>query len=285
MARYDLPDEAWTLIQPLLPAHPASPRAGRPWAAHRMIINGMFWGLCSGAPWHDLPERYGPWKTVYNRFNLWSKSGVINIIFNRLLSSFDSHDLADWSATALDGSNIRALKCAAGAPKKQPDIAGDNGLGRSRGGFGTKIHMATDGSGLPLNIVLSPGQVYESQCAQRLLDGIGVHRQNGSMKRCGHVVQADRAYSGHTLRNELINKGIKTITPRKFNQKMESDGRLRLDRDACRNRNRNRNVVERCFGRLKEYRRIATRYDKTARNYLAMVNLGCIRLIYQRLCN
>ena len=60
MARYDLPDEAWTLIQPLLPAEPATPRAGRPWAEHRMIINGMFWVLCSGAPWRDLPERYGP---------------------------------------------------------------------------------------------------------------------------------------------------------------------------------------------------------------------------------
>ncbi|HBQ5644550.1 TPA: transposase, partial [Klebsiella variicola] len=83
MARYDLPDEAWDIIQPLLPAQPATPRAGRPWAEHRMIINGMFWVLCSGAPWRDLPERYGPWKTVYNRFNRWSKSGVINIIFNR----------------------------------------------------------------------------------------------------------------------------------------------------------------------------------------------------------
>ncbi|EFW54683.1 Transposase [Shigella boydii ATCC 9905] len=66
--------------------------------------------------------------------------------------------------------------------KKHPDIDGDNGLGRSRGGFGTKIHLATDGSGLPLNIVLSPGQAHESQFAQRLLDGIGVQRQNGSMK-------------------------------------------------------------------------------------------------------
>ncbi|WP_238585201.1 transposase, partial [Shigella flexneri] len=65
------------------------------------------------------------------------------------------------------------------------------------------------------------------------------------------------------------------------NEKMASDGRAQLDRDAyC-----NRNVVERCFGRLKEYRRIATRYDKTARNYLAMVKLGCIRLFYQRLRN
>ncbi|MGX8940050.1 IS5 family transposase [Symbiopectobacterium sp. Eva_TO] len=281
MARYDLPDEAWAIIQPLLPAEPATPQAGRPWAEHRMIINGMFWVLCSGAPWRDLPERYGPWKTVYNRFNRWSKSGVINIIFNKLLSLLDAHGLVDWSATALDGSNIRALKCAAGAPKKHPDITGDNGLGRSRGGFGTKIHMATDGSGLPLNIVLSPGQAHESQFALRLLDGIGVQRQNGSMKRRGHAVLADKAYSGHVLRNKLKNRGIKTVISRKSTEKMAVDGRSKLDRDAY----RNRNVVERCFGRLKEYRRIATRYDKMARNYLAMLKLGCIRLFYQRLCN
>lgn len=103
-----------------LPAEPATPRAGRPWAEHRMIINGMFWVLCSGAPWRDLPERYGPWKTVYNRFNRWSKSGVINIIFNRLLTLLDANNLIDWSATALDGSNIRALRCAAGAQKNIP---------------------------------------------------------------------------------------------------------------------------------------------------------------------
>lgn len=69
MARYDLPDGAWTIIKPLLPPEPATRRAGRPWAEHRKIINGMFRGLCSGAPWRDLPERYGPWKTVYNRLN------------------------------------------------------------------------------------------------------------------------------------------------------------------------------------------------------------------------
>ena len=127
MARYDLPDEAWTIIKPLLLPELATQRAGRPWAEHRKIINGMFWVLCSGAPWRDLPERYGPWKTVYNRFNRWSKSGVINIIFNRLLLLLDANGFVDWSATALDGSNIQALKCAAGAQKKHPDIDGDNG--------------------------------------------------------------------------------------------------------------------------------------------------------------
>jgi transposase len=100
-------------------------------------------------------------------------------------------------------------------------------------------------------------------------------------KRRGHAVLADKAYSGHDLRNELKSKGIKIVIPRKSNEKLTSAGRSVLDSNAC----RNRNVVERCFGRLKEYRRIATRYDKTARNYLAMVKLGCIRLFYQRLCN
>ncbi len=165
--------------------------------------------------------------------------------------------------------------------KKHPDITGDNSLGRSRSGFGTKIHLATDGSSLPLNIVLSPGQAHESQFAQRLLDGIGIQRHNGSMKRRDHVVLADKAYSGHALSNELKNNGIKAVIPRKLNGKMASDGRSPLDRDAY----RKRGVVERCFGRQKEYRRIATRYDKTASNYLAMVKLGCIRLFYRKLCN
>jgi len=101
------------------------------------------------------------------------------------------------------------------------------------------------------------------------------------MKRRAYAVLADKAYSGHALRNVLKNKGIKIVIPRKSNEKMASDGRSQLARDAY----RNRNVVERCFGHLKEYRRIATRYDKTARNYLAMVKLGCIRLFYQRLYN
>lgn len=130
--------------------------------------------------------------------------------------------------------------------------------------------------------MVSPGQAHESRFALRLLDDIGVQRQNGSMKRRGYAVLADKDYSGHALRNELKRKGIKVIIPpRKANEKMASDRRLPLDRDT----RRNRNVVVRCFGRLKEYRRIATCYDKTARNYLSMVKPVCIRLFCKTLRN
>ncbi|CBJ79301.1 transposase [Xenorhabdus bovienii str. Jollieti] len=99
--------------QPCLPlVH--SELAGRLHVEYRRVMNGVFW---VGAPWHDLPERYGPWKTVYNRFNRGSKSGIIDKIFNRLLSVLDEKGLIDWSEICLDGSNIRISKDAAGAKK------------------------------------------------------------------------------------------------------------------------------------------------------------------------
>ncbi len=83
-------------------------------------MNGIFWVLCSGAPWRDLPERYGQWKTIYNHFNRWSKTGVMNSIFNKLLHILDEKALIDWDVIALDGSNVRALKAAADAKKNIP---------------------------------------------------------------------------------------------------------------------------------------------------------------------
>jgi transposase len=134
---------------------------------------------------------------------------------------------------------------------------------------------------LPLNVVLSGGQAHESQYALRLLDGIGVQRKNGFMKRRGKAVLADKGYSSKQLRNHLKNNGIKAIIPYKSNEKASSDGRTRFDGQTY----RRRNVVERSFGFLKENRRIATRYEKMARNYLSMVKLGCIRLFFRRLFN
>ncbi|MEH0875758.1 IS5 family transposase [Pectobacterium cacticida] len=274
MARYDFPDEAWTLISPMLPPERGSSKGGRPYFAHRRVMNGIFWVPCSGAPWRDLPERYGHWKTIYNRFNRWSKTGVMNSIFNKLLQILDEKALIDWDVIALDGSNVRALKAAAGAQKKHPDELEDHGLGRSRGGFGTKIHLATDGTGLPLSFCLSGGQAHESQYAETLLNRVGVIRQSGYLKSRPKAVLADKGYSSNSLRIRL-KKGIKVVIPFKSNEKASQDRRRCLSKK--------RNVVERCFAILKENRRIATRSEKTARNYLSMLKLGAIRLFLKRL--
>ncbi|MDE1482965.1 IS5 family transposase [Xenorhabdus bovienii] len=167
------------------------------------------------------------------------------------------------------------------ARKKHPDIAGDYVLGRSRGGYGTKVYLATDGKGFPFNLMLTVGQAHESQSAIPLLDGVDVQRKNGFMKRRGKAVLADKGYSGGKPCSYLRKLRLKSIIPYKVNEKGSSDGRTQFDEPIY----RNRNVVERCFGFLEGNRRIATRYEKTARNYLSMVKLGCIRLFCRRLYN
>lgn len=118
MRRYEISDEVWLVLEPLLP-NEKSNQAGHPYNNHRTVLNGIFWVLCSGAPWRDVPERYGSWKTIYNRFNRWSKSGLIDRIFNRLLIELDDNNMIDWSAVALDGSIVRAHKSASGAKKNR----------------------------------------------------------------------------------------------------------------------------------------------------------------------
>lgn len=108
--RYELTDEAWDRIEPLLPKQG---RGGR-WADHRTVLNGMFWVLNSGAPWRDLPDRYGRWETVYGRFRRWTDEGLIDRILERLHLSLDEEGKIDWSVFDVDGSSIRAHVSAAG---------------------------------------------------------------------------------------------------------------------------------------------------------------------------
>lgn len=113
--RYELSDEQWVLIEGLFPK---SKGRGRPWGDHRKIVNGLFWILSSGAPWRDLPERYGPWETVYYRFWLWDQDGTFDKIVETLQVALDEQGFIDWKLWCVDGSSIRAHKAAAGAAKK-----------------------------------------------------------------------------------------------------------------------------------------------------------------------
>jgi transposase len=107
MARFDLTDQEWAVIAPLLPNKPR----GVPRTDDRRVLNGIFWTLRTGSPWRDLPERYGPYTTVYNRYNRWAKAGVWLGIFEVLAErSPDSLHL-------IDSSIIRAHQHAAGGKK------------------------------------------------------------------------------------------------------------------------------------------------------------------------
>lgn len=114
--RHELTDEQWERLAPLLP--PEKPSTGRPNKDHRTVVNGILWILRTGAPWRDLPERYGPWKTVYSRFRRWQHAGIWARILEALHEEAGHEGALDGSVIMIDSSNIRAHQHAAGARKK-----------------------------------------------------------------------------------------------------------------------------------------------------------------------
>lgn len=115
MRRHELSDTHWAILEPLLPT---SHGRGRPWRDHRQVINGILWILNTGAAWRDLPERYGPWQTVYERFNAWQRDGTWSSIARALQKQIDRNGDIDWQLHMVDATQIRASRAAAGARKK-----------------------------------------------------------------------------------------------------------------------------------------------------------------------
>lgn len=113
MRRFELTDAQWEQIAPLLP--PQKPRTGRPAEDHRQVLNGMLWILRTGAPWEDLPARYGPVGTVSSRFYRWRKAGVFDRVLQRLQAQADARGELDWDLHFVDATVVRAHQHAAGA--------------------------------------------------------------------------------------------------------------------------------------------------------------------------
>jgi transposase len=115
MKRKELTNTQWERLQPLLP--PQKPKTGRPALDHRRILNGILWILRTGAPWRDLPERYGAWSTVASRVYRWRKAGLWQRLFEAVQQQADAEGKINWAVHYVDGTIVRAHQHAAGAPR------------------------------------------------------------------------------------------------------------------------------------------------------------------------
>ena len=155
-------------------------------------------------------------------------------------------------------------------------------LGRSRGGLTTKVHLACDGGGLPLAVVVTPGNVNDSTAFDSVLNMVKVPRTGAGRPRIRpETIIGDKAYSSRAIRQTLRRRGIRAVIPERADQKANRSRRGRaggrpptFDRDLY----KARNVVERCFNRLKQFRAIATRFDKLAARYRAGLHLASLIL-------
>lgn len=130
----------------------------------RCFVEGVFWILRSGAQWRLLPEEYGDWNAVYHRFADWAEEGV----WYKMLYYFAQDP--DMEYIMVDSTVLRAHACAAGAVKKKHGSQDEQALGRSRGGFSTKVHGVCDALGNPLDFTLTPGQASDCKQAVSLLE-------------------------------------------------------------------------------------------------------------------
>ncbi|MFG1316903.1 IS5 family transposase, partial [Xanthobacter autotrophicus] len=237
MRRHELTDDEWAIIAPLLP----NKVRGVARVDDRRVINGILWRFRTGAPWRDVPERYGPRTTLYNRFVRWRAAGVWDKLLEAVSAAYDG------DIVMIDSSCVRVHQHGA-AIKKGDD---DRCMGRSRGGLTTKIHALVDAEGRPIHLLLTAGQAGDAPAGRELLARLAP----------GGILLADKAYDTDAIRAETAERGgFANVPPRTIRKRTFAFSPWLY---------RQRNLVERFFNRIKQMRGLASRYDRRPDNFLA----------------
>src|SRR3954466_666023 len=242
-ARFVVGDAVWEKVAPLLPGKVSHPGATS--RDNRLFLEAVLWRGRTGAPWRDLPGGFGRWKSVFQRFRRWVKGGIFERVFACLSGE------PDFEYALIDGTIVTAHQKASGAKGGTRSQA----IGRSRGGLTTKIVALVDALGTLVRFILLPGQRHDSVGVQPLIEGVVFGALLG-----------DKAFDIDWVRAELDGRGAAAVIPPKATRKAASS----FDREMS----RWRHLIENTFAKLKEFRAVATRYDKTDTSYAAIIHLA-----------
>ncbi|WVG01878.1 IS5 family transposase [Streptomyces iakyrus] len=257
-----VPDGLWELFQRVVPAAPVRPQGGgRRRYGDREVLAAIVFVATTGCTWRQLPPVFGPsGPTAHRRFTEWSRARVWGKLHRLVLDELGARGELDWSRCAIDSVNMRALK---------GDLTGPNPV--DRGKKGSKIHLITERSGLPLSIGISAANTHDSQGIEPLVRGIPpVRSRRGRRRRRPAKLHGDKGYDYGHVRQWLRSRNI---TPRIARKGIESSQRL----------GRHRWTVERTVAWLAGCRRLHRRYERKAEHFLAFAGIAATLICYRRL--
>jgi transposase len=266
--RHELTDAAWAVLEPLLP----QTSKGHPWKDHRPVINGILWVLATGTAWRDVPNGMVPGR----RSTIASTAGEET-----------ARGIASWprcSPRCTARARSTGISGASTAPPsgrfKQPRGRGkksaaeeptSHALGRSRGGFGSKLHLLCDSHGIITAFRVTAGNINECTEAIPLLESVSLSGRSRPRSLAG-----DKGYSTRAIRAWCRRHHMKAIIPERVDQIEQRSHRPGRRLSFDRQQYRRRNVIERAVGWMKHLRRIAMRSEKLALNYEAMFTVALI---------
>lgn len=211
------------------------------------MVTAIWYILRTGLPWRDLPERFGPWSSVYTRFRRWCRCGLWGRLFRRLRSH------AWGQIRSLDCSHVKVHADGANPAGGQAGQA----MGRTKGGLNSKLAALVDALGRPVELTVAPGPQHDLLACAPLLPRL----------RDGWLL-ADRGFDADALRRQLDEQGVSCCIPPRSGRRWPSRFSRRLYRQ--------RHTVENFFARIKRHRRIATRYEKLSGHYLGFVFFAAV---------
>lgn len=216
----------------------------------RSTLDGIWWILCTGSMWNQLPEKYGKWNSVWRCYRRWCDSGMWDYILARIVEEATEAEVLRM----LDTSHVKAHQDAARTSQSPEEQC----LGKTKGGRNTKVSAVVNAEGKAIKLVLVPGNQHDSKSA---LKSLGTQLN-------GATVLADKAYDTNEIRKHVEDNGGTPNIPPKAN---------RIDPPSYdKELGKQRRKVENFFCRIKSYRRVSTRYDKLAVTYMGFVTLSSI---------
>ena len=261
---WEVSDELWERVKPLIPEPPSHAKGGRRRIEDRTAFEAIVYVLRTGIQWNALPRELAASSTAHDRFQEWERAGFFQALWQAGLQDYDELQGIQWEWQSVDGAMTKAPFGGAATGANPTD----------RGKRGVKRSLLTDGTGIPLAIVVDGANRHDVKLLCATVDGIVIARPEPSEDHPQHLC-LDAAYDSAQAREEVEKRHYLPHMRRRGEEKQE---KARIPGARAR-----RWVVERTHSWLNRSRRLLVRWEKKTENYLAFLHLACAQLLFAKL--